>query len=64
MLWIYKSFDLEIVKVIRSAGQILKTNLLIVFLELLKHFIELFLLLGRNKLGASTQRIAHQSELR
>ena len=37
--------------------------LLIVFLDLLKHCVELFLLFGRNKLGASTKCIADQPEL-
>ena len=48
----------------RKAGQALKINLLIIFLELLKHCVELLLLLGRHKLRASPQRIADQSELR
>ena len=48
----------------RNSRSALKTNLLIIFLELLKHCVELLLLLGRNKLGASPQRIADQSELR
>ena len=60
----HKSFYLDIVKVVGTAGQALKTNLLIIFLELLKHCVELLLLLGRNKLRASPQRIADQSELR
>ena len=37
--------------------------LLIIFLDLLKHRVELFLLFGRNKLGASTKCIADQPEL-
>ena len=37
--------------------------LLIVFLDLLKHRVELFLLFGRHKLGASTKCIADQPEL-
>ena len=37
--------------------------LLIIFFELLKHLVELFLLFGRNKLGASTKCIADQPEL-
>ena len=37
--------------------------LLIVFLDLLKHSVELFLLFSRNKLGASTKCIADQPEL-
>ena len=37
--------------------------LLIVFLDLLKHRVELFLLFGRNKLGAGTKCIADQPEL-
>ena len=59
-----KSFYLDIFKFVGTAVQALKTNLLIIFLELLKHCVELFLLLGRNKLWASPQRIADQSELR
>ena len=64
MILMSKSFYLDIVKVVGTAGEALNTNLLIIFLELLKHCVELFLLLGRNKLGASPQRIADQSELR
>ena len=43
---------------------LIKTSyLLIVFLDLLKHRVELFLLFGGNKLWASTKCIADQPEL-
>ena len=56
-------YYLESISVV-TINQTSKTDLLIIFLELLKHCVELFLLLGRNKLWASPQRIADQSELR
>jgi hypothetical protein len=37
--------------------------LVIAFLDLLKHRVELFLLFGRNKLGASTKCITDQPKL-
>ena len=54
MLWISKCFYLETVKVVGITGLIIYSNLLIVFLEFLKHRVEFFLLLGRYKLWAGT----------
>ena len=64
MLWISKCFYWETVKVVGITGLIIYRNLLIIFLEFLKHRVEFFLLFGRNKLGASTKCIADQPELR
>ena len=54
MLWISKCFYLETVKVVGITGLIIYSNLLIIFLEFLKHRVEFFLLLGRYKLWAGT----------
>ena len=49
-----KDFLSRKIKVIGITGQITYTNLLIIFLEFLKHRVEFLLLLGRYKLWAGT----------
>jgi hypothetical protein len=49
-----KDFLSRKIKVIGTTCQITYTNLLIIFLEFLKHRVEFFLLLGRYKLWAGT----------